>query len=67
MSAQQRIFLDEDVLRVQNEVRRYNEQRVHDGDVTGEMQHGHGSDDGDVADKSRSDFVQDASAGSQRK
>lgn len=67
MSAQQRIFLDEDVLRVQNEVRRYNEQRVHDGDVTGEMQHGDGSDDGVVADEPRSNFVQDTPAGSQRK
>lgn len=63
----QRIFLDEDVLRVQNEVRRYNEQRVHDGDVTGEMQHGNDSDDGVVASEPRSDFVQDSSAGSQRK
>lgn len=67
MSAQQRIFFDEDVLRVQNEVRRYNEQRVHDGDVTGEMQHGNDSDDGVVASEPWSDFVQDSSAGSQRK
>ena len=58
-------FLDEDVLRVQNEVRRYHdEQGIHDGDVTGEMQRGDstGTDTGNVSGKSRGDFVQNAPA-----
>jgi len=62
-------FLDEDVLRVQNEVRRYHdEQGIHDGDVTGEMQRGDGTgtDTGNVSGKSRSNFLQDAPAAAKR-
>ena len=62
-------YWDEEVLRIQNEVRRYkNEQRVHDGDVDDKMQRrdGSGSDSDSVPDKSRGDFVQNASADFER-
>jgi len=65
-----RIFLDEDVLRIQNEVRRYkNEQRIHDGDVNDKMQRGDISDtDPDtLPDKSRGNFVQDTFTVAERK
>ena len=58
-------FWDEEVLRIQNEVRRYkNEQRVHVGDVDDQMQRidGAGTDSADLSGESRSNFVQDASA-----
>ena len=61
--------MDEEVLRIQNEVRRYeHEQRVHDGDGDDKMQllDGSGTDSDNVPDKPRSDFLQDASSGSQR-
>lgn len=63
-----RIFLDEEVLRIQNEVRRYHEQRIHDGDVDDKMQRrdGSGTDSDNVSDKPRRDFLQDAPAGTQR-
>ena len=63
-------FLDEDVLRIQNEVRRYNDEqeRIYDGNVTGEMQRsdGTGTDTGNVSGKSRSNFLQDAPAAAKR-
>ncbi len=62
-------FWDEDVLRIQNEVRRYkDEQRIHDRDVNDKMQRvdGAGADAADVPDKSRGDFLQDAPAGFER-
>ena len=65
----ERIFLDEEVLRIQNEVRRYrDEQRVHDGNGDDKMQRrdGSGADSDNVADKPRRNFVQDAPAFAQR-
>ena len=61
-----RIYLDEEVLRIQNEVRRYHEQRIHDGDVDDKMQRsdGTGSDTAVVSGESRNNFLQDASANS---
>ena len=62
-------YWDEEVLRIQNEVRRYkDEQRIHDSNVNDKMQRfdNSGSDSASVSDKSRSDFVQDSPAGSQR-
>ena len=63
-----RIYLDEEVLRIQNEVRRYHEQRIYDGDVNDKMQwgDGSGSDSDTMSDKSRGDFLQDTSAAAQR-
>ena len=63
-----RIFLDEEVLRIQNEVRRYHEQRIHDGDVNDKMQRldSAGSDSDSMSGEPRSDLVQDASAAAQR-
>ena len=64
-------FLDEDVLRIQNEVRRYKneQQRIYDGNVNDKMQRGDGAgtNSDTVPDKSRGDFVQDAPAATQRK
>ena len=62
-------FLDEDVLRIQNEVRRYyDEQRIYDGNVNDKMQRrdSSGADTDNVSDKSRSDFLQDAPAAAKR-
>lgn len=62
-------FWDEDVLRIQNEVRRYkNEQRLHDGDVDDKMQRGDGSgsDSDSMSGESRSNFVQNSSAAAER-
>lgn len=62
-------FWDEEVLKIQNEVRRYqDEQRIHGGDVDDKVQRrdGSGTDSDSVSDKSRSDFVQDASAAVER-
>lgn len=63
-------FWDEDVLRIQNEVRRYkNEQKgIYDGDVDDQMQRidSSGSDSDNVSGESRGDFLQDASAGIER-
>lgn len=58
-------FWDEEVLRIQNEVRRYkDEQGIHDSDVDDKMQrlNSTGTDSDSMSDKSRSDFVQDTSA-----
>ena len=63
-------FLDEDVLRIQNEVRRYkDEQGIYDGNVNDKVQRsdGAGTNSDTVPDKSRGDFVQDAPAATQRK
>ena len=64
-------FLDEDVLRIQNEVRRYHDEQkgIYDGNGIGEMQRsdGTGTDTGNVSDKSRGNFVQNAPAATQRK
>ena len=57
-----RIFPDEEVLQTQNEVRRYHEQRIHDGDVDDKMQRRDGSGSDTFADKPRRDFVQNDSA-----
>ena len=63
-------FLDEDVLRIQNEVRRYNDEqkRIYDGNVNDKMQRSDGasSNTDNVSDKSRGNFLQDASAVTQR-
>ena len=62
-------FLDEEVLRIQNEVRRYNdEQGIYDGNVNDKVQRRDGSraDSDSMPDKSRGDFLQDAPAVTQR-
>ena len=63
-------FLDEDVLRIQNEVRRYldEQERIHDGNVADKMQwlNSTGSDTHNVSDKSRSNFLQDAPPAAKR-
>jgi hypothetical protein len=64
-------FFDEDVLRIQNEVRRYkNEQeRISNGDGDDKMQRGDGTgaDTDTLSDKSRSNFLQNTFAAAQRK
>ena len=70
MRTEREIFLDEEVLRIQNEVRRYqDEQRVHDGNVNDKVQRGDGAsaDSDSVPAESRSNFVQNASSIAQRK
>ena len=64
-----RFFFDEDVLRIQNEVRRYNEQRIYDGNVNDKMQRGDsaGTDSDTLSDKSRGNFVQDTFTAAERK
>ncbi len=69
MRTDRKIFLDEDVLRIQNEVRRYkNEQRIYDGNVNDKMQRGDGSgtNSDNVSDKSRGNFVQNTFAAVKR-
>jgi len=64
------MFFDEDVLRIQNEVRRYkNEQRIYDSNVNDKMQRGDGAggNSDTLPDKSRRHFVQDPSAVAERK
>ena len=63
-------FWDEEVLRIQNEVRRNkDEQRLHDSDVDDKMQRldSSGSDSAAVSGESRNNFLQDAPADSERK
>ena len=64
-------FLDEDVLRIQNEVRRYNDEqkRIYDGNVNDKMQRSDGAsaDTDSMSNKSRGNFLQDAPAVTQRK
>ena len=63
-------FWDEEVLRIQNEVRRNkDEQRLHDSDVDDKMQRfdSAGSDSAAVSGESRNNFLQDAPADSERK
>ena len=63
-------FLDEDVLRIQNEVRRYNdEQGIHDGNVNDKVQRSDSAsaDTDSMSNKSRGNFLQDAPAVTQRK
>ncbi len=65
MHTNRKIFLDEDVLRIQNEVRRYkNEQRIYDSNVNDQMQRGDSSraNSDNVSDKSRGNFLQDTPA-----
>ena len=65
-----RIFLDEDVLIIQNEVRRYkNEQRIYDGNVNDKMQRGDtaGTNSDTLPDKSRGNFVQNTFTAAERK
>lgn len=65
MRTDKKVFLDEDVLRIQNEVRRYNnEQRIYDGNVTDKVQRsdGTGTAPDSVSGKSRGNFVQNSSA-----
>ena len=62
-------FLDEEVLRIQNEVRRYNdEQGIHDGNVNDKVQRrdGSGADSDTMPGESRGNFLQDTSAVAQR-
>ena len=63
-------FWDEEVLRIQNEVRRNkDEQRLHDSDVDDKMQRldSSGSDSAAVSGESRNNFLQDAPSDSERK
>ena len=63
-------FLDEEVLRIQNEVRRYrDEQGIYDGNVNDKVQRRNDSraDTDIVSDKSRGNFLQDTSSVAQRK
>ena len=63
-------FWDEEVLRIQNEVRRNkDEQRLHDSDVDDKMQRldSSGSDSAAVSSESRNNFLQDAPTDSERK
>ena len=63
-------FLDEEVLRIQNEVRRYrDEQGIYDGNVNDKVQRRNDSraDTDNVSDKSRGNFLQDTSSVAQRK
>ena len=66
MRIDREIFFDEDVLRIQNEVRRYHDEqeRIYDGNGAGEMQRldSSSTNAGNVSDKSRSNFLQDAPA-----
>ena len=58
-------YWDEEVLRIQNEVRRFkNEQRLHDSNVNDKMQrfNGAGADSDSMSGESRRNFVQDTSA-----
>lgn len=59
-------YWDEEVLRIQNEVRRFKDeqQRIHDSDVDDKMQRSDstGSNSDSVSGESRRDFVQDAPA-----
>ena len=70
MRIDREIFFDEDVLRIQNEVRRYHDEqeRIYDGNVNDKMQRrdSSGADTDNVSDKSRSDFLQDAPAAAKR-
>ena len=69
MRSDRKIFWDEDVLRIQNEVRSHrNEQRIYDGDGDDKVQRGDGSrsDSDSMPGKSRGDLVQDAPAAAQR-
>lgn len=63
-------FWDEDVLRIQNEVRRYKyeQEGIHDGDGVDKMQRLDISDtDSDtLSDKSRNNFMQNTSAAFER-
>ena len=61
------MFWDEDVLRIQNEVRRYKrEQRIHDGDVNDKVQYGFDTDTYNVPSESRSNILQNTSSDTQR-
>ena len=62
-------FLDEDVLRIQNEVRRYkDEQGIYDGNVNDKVQRsdGAGTNSDTLPGQSRGNFLQDAPAATQR-
>ena len=63
-------FLDEDVLRIQNEVRRYHDEQegIYDSNVTGEMQRGDSAstNTNNVSNKSRGDFLQNTPSATQR-
>lgn len=62
-------FWDEEVLKIQNEVRRYkDEQRIYGSDVDDKMQRvdGSGPDSPALPDKSRGDLLQNSSAAAQR-
>lgn len=69
MRSDRKSFFDEDVLRIQNEVRRYkNEQGVYDGNVNDKMQRGDGSgsNSDSMSDEPRRDFLQNSPAAPQR-
>ena len=63
-------FLDEDVLRIQNEVRRYydEQKRIHDGNGDDKVQRSNGADTvtDSMPDKSRGNFMQDTFSSTQR-
>ena len=59
-------YWDEEVLRIQNEVRRFkDEQRVYDSNVDDKMQrlNSSGADSDSMSGESRSDFLQNTSSG----
>ena len=67
MMEDRKMFWDEDVLRIQNEVRRYKrEQRIHDGDVNDKMQYGLDTDSDSLSGESWSNILQDTSSDTQR-
>lgn len=69
MRKDREIFLDEEVLRIQNEVRRYkDEQGIYDGNVDDKMQWGDSSraDTDNVSDKSRGNILQNSPADIER-
>lgn len=69
MRSDRKIFFDEDVLRIQNEVRRYqNEQRIYDGNGNDKMQRGDGSgaNSDSMSGEPRDNLLQDAPAAPQR-
>ena len=67
MMEDRKMFWDEDVLRIQNEVRRYKrEQRIHDGDVNDKMQYGLDTDSDSLSGQSRDNILQNSSSDTQR-
>ena len=70
MRMDREFFFDEDVLRIQNEVRRYYDEQkgIYDGNVNDKVQRrdSSGTDTDNVPDKSRGNFLQNAPSYTQR-